>query len=198
MISMLHQYRAWLAPLLTLFAVLFLLAVIFIPLNAKQAKYNEIIQKSQPRIERVQGLIQAAPQLEFQLIKARASAKQQLYPGGSDDNRFNTELQTRLRTLAQQNGLTLASIRALPSRKEHDLDVILLNLNLQGGIKELRNYLYGLQLPSDSEPMLYIDTLTLRRNNIAPDSPQTLSIDITVAALRVASTQSTSPTNTRP
>ena len=198
MIAQLQHYRAWLAPILTLIGIFVVSSIILLPLSAKQTAYSDIINKNQPRIERMQGVIQIAPQLEFQLNKARASAKQQLYPNGSDDNRLNTELQTRLRSLAQQSGVTLSSIRVLPTRKEHDLDVLLLNLNLQGGVKELQNLLSTLQLPTDSDPMLYIDSLTLRRNNIAPNSPQILSIDITVAALRSSSPLPTSSTSAHP
>ena len=185
--AILHQYRAWLAPLLTLLAALLVLAAILIPLNAKRENYLEIIQKSQPRIERVQGLIQAAPQLELQLDNARASARQQIYPLGVDDNRFNTELQTRLRALAEQSKMTLASIRPLPSRKEHELDIFLLNMNLQGNVNDLQRFLSVLQRHTESTPALRIDALTLRRANIAPDAPQILSVDLTIAALRPAS-----------
>jgi hypothetical protein len=193
MIPLLHQYRAWLAPLLTLVLGVLLLSALLIPLSTKQSKYSDIIKTSLPRIERVQGLIQSAPQIEAKLLEARSVAQRQLYPASSDENRLNTELQARLRNLAQQNGLTVGSIRALPTRKEHGLDILLLNLNLQGGLAELQKFLNALQQPTETAPALRIDNLILRRANIAPEAPQTLAIDITVAALRPASTQTATP-----
>jgi len=193
MIPLLHQHRAWLAPLLTLIVILLVLVAIFIPLAAKQNQYNTIIQKSQPRIERVQGLLAAAPQLENQLNAARAMAQAQLYPNTSDENRLNTELQTRLRSLAQQSGLTVGSLRALPPRKELNLDVLLLNLSLQGGLSELQKFLDAVQHPAEAAPALRIDNLILRRASIVPNTPQTLAIDITVAALRPVSNQTATP-----
>lgn len=190
---LLQQYRAWLAPLLTLIVALLLLAIILIPINAKQNKYNDVIQKSQPRIERAQGLISAAPQIEEQLNQARNVVRTQLYPSTSDDNRLNTELQTRLRNLAQESGMTVGSIRPLPSRKEHNLDIFLLNLNLQGGLPELQKFIHTLQQPTETTPALRIDSLTLRRADFRPNAPQTLTIDISVAALRPASAQVTTP-----
>ena len=193
MIRRLHQYRAILAPLITVVIVLLLLAAVLTPINAKQTKYKDIIQKSQPRIERTQGLIVAAPQLEAQLQEARNIARTQLYPNTSDDNRLNTELQTRLRDLAQQSGLTVGSIRPLPSRKEHNLDIFMLSLSLQGGLPELQKFLQGIQHPTNTSPALRIETLTLRRGDFRPNAPQTLGIDISIAALRPASTQAPSP-----
>jgi hypothetical protein len=193
MIPLLHQHRAWLAPLLTLIVILLLLVAIFIPLHAKQSQYSSSIQKSQPRIERVQGLLAAAPQLENQLNAARTAAQMQLYPNSSDENRLNTELQTRLRSLAQQSGLTVGSLRALPTRKELNLDVLLLNLNLQGGLAELQRFLDALQRPTEAAPALRVDNLILRRASVIPNAPQTLTIDITVAALRPASNQTATP-----
>jgi len=193
MIPLLHQHRAWLAPLLTLIVILLVLVAMFIPLAAKQNQYNSIIQKSQPRIERVQGLLAAAPQLENQLNAARTTAQAQLYPNNSDENRLNTELQTRLRSLAQQSGLTVGSLRALPTRKELNLDILLLNLNLQGGLAELQKFLDAVQHPAEAAPALRIDNLILRRASIIPNAPQTLTIDITVAALRPASNQAVTP-----
>jgi len=193
MIPLLHQHRAWLAPLLTLIAALLLLAAIFIPLNVKQAKYNDIIQKSQPRIERAHGLIAVAPQLETQLNEARNAARLQLYPSTSDDNRLNTELQTRLRDLAQQSGMTVGSIRPLPSRKEYNLDIFSLNLKLEGGLSELQKFMHTLQQPTETTPVLRIDNLTLRRADFRPNAAQTLTIDISVAALRPATAPVTTP-----
>ncbi len=193
MTPLLHQHRAWLAPLLTLILALLLLTAIFIPLAAKQNQYSNIIQKSQPRIERAQGLIAAAPQIEIQLNNARATAQTQLYPNSSDENRLNTELQTRLRSLAQQSGLTVGSLRVMPTRKEHDLNVHLLNLNLQGGMPELQKFLHETQRATEEYPSLRIDSIILRRANIMPNTPQTLAIDITIAALRPATFQTNIP-----
>lgn len=179
-----HQYRAWLAPLLTLIIATLLLSALLIPLSAKQRKYDDIIKSSQPRIERMLGLINAAPHIEAQLAIAQASAKQRLYPEGSDDNRLNTELQARLRSLAQQNSLTVGSISAPPARKERGLSVFLLRLNLQGGIAELQKFLDALERPTDAAPILKVDNIFLRRANFLPNTPQTLNIDITIAALR--------------
>jgi hypothetical protein len=193
MIPLLHQHRAWLAPALTLIAILLLLTMAYLPIQAKQAKYSDIIQKGQPRIERSQGLIAAAPQLEAQLNEARNAVRAQLYPSTSDDNRLNTELQTRLRELAQQSDLTVGSIRPLPSRKEHGLDIFMLNLNLQGGLPELQNFIHSLQQPTETSPVLRIDSLALRRGDFRPNAPQILNIDISVAALRPATAPVTTP-----
>ena len=193
MTPMLQRNRAWLSPLFTLVAALLLLTATLLPLNAKQSQYSEIIQKSQPRIERVQGLIQTAPQLETLLTEARAAAQAQLYPNTSDENRLNNELQTRLRNLAQQSGLTIGSLRAMPTRKEHDLNIFLLNLNLQGGVAELQKFLTAVQHSAEAAPKLRIDSIVLRRANIMPNTPQTLAIDITIAALRPASPQTVTP-----
>lgn len=193
MISLMQQYRAMLAPLVTMIAALFLLAAIFIPIHNKQSKYNEIIQKTQPRIERTQGMIAAAPMIEANLQEARNIIRTQLYPNTIDDNRLNTELQTRLRDLAQQSGMTVGSIRPLPSRKEHGLDIFMLNLSLQGGLPELQKFLQGIQRPTETTPALRIETLTLRRSDFRPNALQTLGIDISIAALRPASTQTPSP-----
>ncbi len=193
MIPQLHQHRAWLAPSLTLVVIAIILAAILLPLEAKQGKYEQTIKTLQPRIERIQGLIQAAPLLDEHLNAARASAQAQFYPANADENRLNTELQTRLRNLAQHNGLTIGSLRAMPSRKEHNLDIFLLNLNLQGGMTELQKFIHTLEHPSDGAPALRIDNLTLRRASLIPNTPQMLSIDITVAALRPASTPAATP-----
>ena len=190
MIPQLHQHRSWLAPLLTFVVMVIMLAAILLPLNAKQAKYEQTIKTAQPRIERVQGLIQAAP---MRLNAARASAQAQFYPANVDENRLNTELQTRLRNLAQHHGLTIGSLRAMPPRKEHNLDIFLLNLNLQGGMAELQKFIHTLDHPSDGSPVLRVDNLILRRASLIPNTPQMLSIDITVAALRPASTQTATP-----
>lgn len=193
MIPQLHQHRSWLAPLLTFVVMVIMLAAILLPLNAKQAKYEQTIKTAQPRIERVQGLIQAAPMLDERLNAARASAQAQFYPANVDENRLNTELQTRLRNLAQHHGLTIGSLRGMPPRKEHNLDIFLLNLNLQGGMAELQKFIHTLDHPSDGSPVLRVDNLILRRASLIPNTPQMLSIDITVAALRPASTQTATP-----
>jgi len=193
MILFMQQYRAILAPLLTMIAALFLLTAILIPINAKQSKYNEIIQKTQPRIERTQGLIAAAPMIEANLQQARNIVRTQLYPNTIDDNRLNTELQTRLRDLAQQSGMTVGSIRPLPNRKARGLDIFLLNLNLQGGLPELQKFLQFIQRASETTPVLRVEDLILRQGDFTPNAPQTLAIDINIVALRPAATQVQTP-----
>ena len=193
MTSNIHQYRALFAPLLTLIFILLVLVSIAVPLNAKQAKYENVIKSSQPRIERITGLIQAAPALDARLAEARTLWQQQLYPAGSDDNRLNTELQTRLRNLVQQNGMTVGSIRSLPSRKEHGLNILLLSISLQGKLEELQKFINALQHPNDTTPALRVDNLSLRRANFASNTPQSLNIEITIAALQSTSLKSTTP-----
>jgi len=193
MIFKIHQYRALLAPLLTLIFILLLMASIVLPLNAKQSKYENVIDSSQPRIERMKGLLQAAPELDARLAEARILWQQQLYPAGIDDNRLNTELQTRLRNLVQKNGMTVGSIRSLPARKEHGLNILLLNISLQGKLEELQKFINAVRYPSDGNSALYVDSLSLRRANFTPNAPQSLNIEITIAALQPTPLQSAKP-----
>ena len=193
MMPLLQRHRAWLAPLVTLLVLTTLITAIIVPLQIKQEQYTQSIRKTEPRIERTQGLIQSAGTLEEQLGQMQQRAQKTLYPANLDENRLNTELQTRLRAIAQQSGLTVGSLSTPPARKEHNLAIILINLNLQGDLAALSRLLQNVQQPTDGAPALYVDSVSLRRANFAPNTPQTLNIDITLAALRPASSRTSTP-----
>ena len=193
MSPLLHRYRMWLAPLFTFALFGMLLLAIIIPLSAQQAKYENVLRTTEPRIERTQGLIESAKILEDRITQARQTAQSQLFPANVDQNRMNTELQARLRGIAQQNGLTIGSLSTPPPRKERGLEITLINLNLQGDLGALTRVLQNLQQPADGSPALRVDSLTLRRASLVPNAPQTLSIDITLAALRPASSPTSAP-----
>lgn len=176
----LYQHRAILAPLLTLLVLSITGAIVLMPIKAKQASYEHTIATIQPRIERLQGLRDVAPELQRRLDQAHVISKQLFYPATIDSNQLDTELTSRLRNLAKESGMTLSGMSPVPPRQEHGFDVFLLNLSLKGDISQLQQLLFSLTQP----PRLWVDSLTIRKTSIKPGDPQTLAVEITIAALR--------------
>ncbi|MEW6446138.1 MAG: type II secretion system protein GspM [Pseudomonadota bacterium] len=180
MMTTLHRHRAVLAPALTLFAMLLLAILIYLPVQAQRDKYERAIASQNPRIERLLGLRDAAPRIVEQTVQARQLVNTLAYPSDADANRLNNELPNRLRQLAQQSGLTLGAMRPLPTRNENGLDILLVNLSLQGELTQFQNFLVSLEQP----PRLWVDSLSIRRQMSGQDARQTLTIDMNLAALR--------------
>ncbi|MFZ5580734.1 MAG: type II secretion system protein GspM [Pseudomonadota bacterium] len=178
--KVIHAHRAVLAPLLTLFTILVVGLAIFFPLQGKQEKYNATIQSIQPRLERLQGMLDHSAEVQRNLEQASQAINRYFYPASSPPNQIDTELTARLRGLAQQSGMTIGGMRPLPARKEQSMDVFLLSMSLSGTVSQFQSFLHMLRQP----PELWVDGLTIIKTTTAPDAPQVLSIDITIAALR--------------
>jgi general secretion pathway protein M len=128
--------------------------------------------------------IEAAAALVAQqerLIKAAArrpaQATRNALIAGDTGGMAGAELQRIVSELARRNGLALRSANVTPPKREADLTVIGVDLSLQGQTEGLRAFLHAIET---GNPLLFIDTLSIKSVTAYQPVPQPVALDVTL------------------
>lgn len=176
----LYRQRRWVSPIATLCILVLLGGGLALPYQYQLKKYEHGINSLSPRIERMRGLVSAAPEIE-QRQQAYGQALGVLaYPPQQEVETMQTELSTRLRQAVDGSGLTLSSLAPLPVKPQDGLDGYPVALNVQGNLLQLQTFLQGLGQP----PRLWVDSLTVRPSRPVGDPTQAMSAEVLVIAYR--------------
>lgn len=114
------------------------------------------IDDLEPRIARLQGLIDNEAALRESAGQVGARLAELGYAASEDANAVAATLQADVRQLFAEAGLGVSNSQVMPTRNEEDFDLIAIKLTANGGIAALDAALIGI---SAFRPMLLVESL---------------------------------------
>jgi general secretion pathway protein M len=150
-------------------------------------EYQRNIDRQEPRVARLQGLIESEKNLKKSSSKARERLLEVVYPQSDDQATIAAALQTRVREVITAAGMTVGNSRILPVKKEDGFERIGLNLTILGGLDALDRALSAI---TDYSPLLMIESIEIkpaRSSSRGGQKPsQSVTVTMQLLTLRVA------------
>jgi len=177
-----HKRSAWICAFTVLVPVLLYLNGLF-ALWGVQRGYQSEIDDLIPRIARQQGLIG----YENQLRDASTLADQELvslvYPASGDRATASAALQTNVRQILSDAGLTVRNSQVLPAREKDNFDHIAIRLTVNGDLAALDGALSGI---ARFRPLLLVESLEIKSVRPArkDDKSQIITATLQLLSLR--------------
>jgi len=179
-----HQRTAWICALTLLVPVLVYFNVIFSLLGARSESQAEI-DRIEPRIARLRGLIDYEDQLREAAAIVDSQVLELVYPASEDQATVSAELQTQVRDIFSAAGLSVTNSQVLPVREQGNFDYIGVKLTVNGSLPALDEALAGL---AAYLPLVLVESLDVYPTR-APrgkdeSNQQTLTASLQVLSLR--------------
>jgi general secretion pathway protein M len=158
---------------------------LLLDLNGLRQDYQSEIDGLEPRIARMQGLIEHQEQLAAAAGKVDKQIVNLVYPASADRATVSAALQTGVRQILVDAGLSITNSQVLPVREEAAFDYIGIKLTVTGRIDSLDA---GLVALAAYMPLLLVESLdvwpsrTSRRKSDAP--VQTINATLQLLSLR--------------
>jgi general secretion pathway protein M len=137
-----HQRTAWVCGLTLLLPVLLYLNVMF-GLVGMRGEAQAEIDRIEPRIARLQGLINYEEQLRKAAVVVDTKVLELVYPVSEDQATVSAELQTQVRDIFSKAGLSVTNSQVLPVRAQGNFDYIGVKLTVSGTLPALDEALAG-------------------------------------------------------
>ncbi|MEH6518539.1 MAG: type II secretion system protein GspM [Halioglobus sp.] len=181
-----HQRSALICGLTLLFPVMLYLDVL-LGVWAMGREYQADIDRQQPRIARMRGLIEHEDQLRESAGKVGGQVVNLVYPASTDQATVSATLQTEVRQILTTAGMSVSNSQVLRVREEEKFDYIGIKLTANGDVAALDAALTGL---AAYMPLLLIESLDVypqrvSRRSKAP-AAQNLTATMQLLSLRAA------------
>jgi len=151
---------------------------------ATRADYAGQIDSIEPRLARLQGLIEHEDALEQALAGVQNRVSDYVYPATTDAAGVGAALQAELRGILGDRGFEVTNSQVLPVRKKPRFDYISVKVVARGSLEQLENSLAELDR---FRPLVMVETLDVMPNRTrrrdAPDE-QTITVTVTFLTLR--------------
>lgn len=181
-----HQRTAWICALTLLVPVLVYLNVIFSLLGVRSETQAEI-DRMEPRIARLRGLIDYEDQLREAAVIVDSQVLELVYPASEDQATVSAELQTQVRDIFSAAGLSVTNSQVLPVREQGNFDYIGVKLTVNGSLPALDEALAGLAAYLPLVLVESLDVYPMRAPRGKDESnQQTLTASLQVLSLRAA------------
>ncbi|MCB1702161.1 MAG: general secretion pathway protein GspM [Halioglobus sp.] len=186
-----HQRTAWTCGLTLLLPVLLYLSAFFGMWGARQASLAEI-HRLEPRIARMQGLIQNESRLREAAVAVDSQVMGLVYPATEERAAVAAILQTNVRDIFTKAGLSVTNSLVLPVRERGNFDYIGIKLTVSGELSELDEALVGI---AEYLPLLLIESIDVaparvprvrasRNAKAAPVERQVITASLQLLSLR--------------
>lgn len=184
-----HQRTAWICGLTLLLPVLLYLNAMLGLLNVHREAGAEI-DRIEPRIARLQGLIDYEDQLREAAVVVDSQVIELVYPAAEDQATVSAELQTQVRDIFGKAGLSVSNSQVLPARAQGNFDYIGVKLTVNGSLPALDDALAGI---AGYLPLVLVESLDVYPAR-APRAPrgkevseqQMLTASLQLLSLRAA------------
>lgn len=179
-----HRRSALICGLTLLVPTLLYCKLLFGTLGVRN-EYAADIARLEPRLARLLGILA----FEEQLRKSANAVQQQVaklaYPANADTTTIAASLQTDIRQLMGDAGLSVANSQVLPVREEEKFDYISIKLTVAGEVAALDNALAELAI---SSPLVIVESLdvwpTRQSRSRGTPAEQNITASIRLMALR--------------
>lgn len=153
-----NQRTAWIIGLTLLIPVVLYLNI-WLGLLGLRQDYQAEIDRIEPRIARLQGLIEYEEQLRDSAARVDKEVVNLVYPATTDRATVSATLQTNVRQILLEAGLSLSNSQVLPVREEEAFDYIGLKLTVTGNVASLDAALAAI---AGYMPLLLVESLEVR------------------------------------
>ena len=181
-----HQRTAWICGLTLLLPLVVYLNAIVSLLGMHGAAQAEI-DRIEPRIARLQGLIDYEDQLREAAAVVDSQVLELVYPLSEDQATVSAELQTQVRDIFSKAGLSVSNSQVLPVRQRGNFDYIGVKLTVSGSLPALDEALAGL---AAYLPLVLVESLDVYPARAvrgkAANNEQTLTASLQLLSLRAA------------
>jgi general secretion pathway protein M len=144
---------------LTLLIPLFLYLNALLGLWGVRLASQAEIDYSKPRIARLRGLIGHESALRDSSALARQELEERVYPASSDRATVSATLQSSVRQILSDAGLSVSNSQVLPAREDENFDQIVIRLTATGDIAGLNTALTAI---AEYKPLLVVESLEVR------------------------------------
>jgi general secretion pathway protein M len=152
-----HQRTTWICGLtLMLPALLYLWAIVGL-WGVGQAAQAEI-DRLEPRIARLRGLIAYEEQLRAAAVAVDSQVLNLVYPATEDRTTVSATLQTNVRDIFARAGLSVTNSLVMPVREKGNFDLIGVKLTVSGELAALDEALVGI---TEYLPLLLVETIDI-------------------------------------
>ena len=174
-----HRRSAWICGF-TLLVPLLLYLNAFLGLWGMRHDYQSDIDYQQPRIARLRGLIGHEKQLRAAATDANREMVKLVYPATGDRATVAAALQTSVRQILMDAGLSINNSQVLPVREEGDFDYIGIRLTVAGDLAGLDTALGGI---ARYTPLLLVESLEVSPGRVRRGDAQSQTISATLHVL---------------
>lgn len=181
-----RQGRAVVA--LSVIAVALLLSLAVSTLHQRMSWAQETLANIEPRYARLLGLGIVGPDVRDNVEQMNAELARYAYPATADAQRVGTDLQQRIRTLAESVGVSVVGSQILPLRTHQGFAQIPVKVTVNGNLEGVRGLLLGF---ADETPLILVDNLQInaapqraRRGQPANEGRLVAQIDLSVLHLQ--------------
>lgn len=182
----LHQRTAWICGLtLLLPALLYFNALL--GLWGMYHAANAEMERIEPRIARLQGLIDYQDRLSEAAVAVDSKVLELVYPASQEQTAVSAELQTRVRDIFAKAGLSVTNSQVLPVREQGNFDYIGVTLTMTGSLPALDEALAGI---AAYLPLVLVESLEVYPSRVArgrgESEPQQITASLKLLSLRAA------------
>jgi general secretion pathway protein M len=153
-----HRGSAFIVGVTLALPVLLLIYILLDFLLARQG-YQAEIDRLQPRVARMAGLIESEEQLRVSAGQLDSQVLNLVYPPTDDSATVSAALQKDVRQIMTDVGLSVTNSRILPVLQEENFDRIGLSLTVSGGLDALDAALLAM---AAYKPLLLIDAMDIK------------------------------------
>lgn len=149
-----------------------------------RAGYQDQIDSIEPRIARMQGLVEKEDALRAALSGVQNVMNDHIYPQSSDAAAVSASLQAEARRILGQSGMEVTNSQVLPVRKRDTFDYVSVKVVARGELEQLDQSLAEL---ARFRPVIFIesfDAFPNRKRRTADDEEQTLTVTMQLLSLR--------------
>lgn len=172
---------------LTLVIPLYLFFGVLGSLLSLRADYSAQIASIEPRIARMQGLIEKESALRESLSGISTIVSDHVYGKGAAAATVAASLQAEARRILDDAGMEVTNSQVLQPRKRSEFDYIAVKVVARGSLEQLN---LGLEELAAFRPIVFVESLDTfpnrRRRRDEPES-QTLTVSLQLLSLRAAS-----------
>ena len=182
-----HQRTAWICGLTLLLPALLYLDLLLGLWGLRQDTQAEI-ERLQPRVARMQGLVDHEDQLREAAGKVGSQVLDLVYPAAEDRAEVAATLQKNVRDILTEAGLSVTNSQVLQAREQGNFDYIGVKLTVSGDLVALDEALAGL---AAHLPLVLVEALDVyvKRRSRNKDEPEQQLITAAIQLLSLRSPQ---------
>ena len=120
---------------------------------------NDALDEIAPRYARLAGIKAASDDIRAAVTNVDTALAAVAYPLTMDHGKVGSDLQQRIRRIAEQNGVTVANSQVLALRPQKDFAEVPVSVTLEGEPAGVRSFLGGLR---HQQPSIQVDELAFQ------------------------------------
>lgn len=181
----LMRHRARLSVGATVLAVLLISCVALGYIANKAIWAKATLAEIEPRYARLLGIRAAAETIRHSRSAAETELARYAYPASTGLDRIGTDLQQRLRSIAEQAGIAVSGSQIVAGKTDRGIEEVVVSLNIEIDPAQLNAMLKGVE---SQTPAIYVDSLVMNPARLARGAAgagQRVNVQARFSALKV-------------